>query len=1423
MGLLQVVLFVASTAWQISKQNKMKRKQEAEREKRRGIETSVSGEVVNLPVVYGTALVAGIRTYHKVTSSIINAVYPTSISGPIDRLPYTYSVSGATYYWKTWTDGSTYTLDILWNGVGIYSKVETSYSEGSLLLECNRIEIGSYVYDRGDQITNKGSRADGYFQVCRYGAETAKYMAANNIGTYSGSKNEFLFVQQALCHAPISKVHNIRVDGKPYNDPSLLYGQKIHIYYDGNVRDPLVYANDPSRVNNFFPNVAYASSVFRLNRDEQNYGGVPDVAFYIDGLKIYDITGPNTVASTKTYSKNPALVLFDYLTNTIYGRGLPYSKIDIPSFYYAKQICDTIVMPAAKFGGKVHGGIDVQLPVRLYEANLVLDTSATIRDNINLILETMNQADLVWSGGKFKLKLEYPTSAAAEDALVDASHFFTEDDIIRQSVTRNYPNAQERYNQVTVRFQNESENFKDDSITWPKTFSPVHSTYLSEDNGQPMKTEISTPGITNPYIAQAKAEYMVRFSRSVFHIELTLNKKALTLEPGDYFKLSSPNLGINNENFIAEEVEVQSDLTVKVKAVKADYNVLAWNVANDIAYNRQPPAISGIAPVTGLAFNNTGMDLSISSGKLTWTGSVSSTYEYLIYYSINGGTSWSYLGSTKSDFYDIQPLETNVYDFSVIARSTSGSLSSREIVAGITIQRISPDKIAVIYADNGNEAINNQSYTAGSYEFVAYYTYNGATPTLPIRTGIVFNRFIGTPAILNYASSKNWDLTGSNTNAAGINGFTFNVFGDANSRVMGTDPYQAPGIVWKVTGSDVAADDDGGFIVNFTGIDPNKQYISFVYFRKTSISSSGIFSHGCLAGNARLLNGTPATFAHFSASVPLSNFVKDRWYVAVGILHAANETTPVDSGLSGIYDTTTNTKIFSGTDYWMDVGTTQRLNAYVRQNTDPTTSYEFWGPGFYERNGDEPSFNKIIFSGGVRTPGWWNIDIVAAPAKGLSSATVTSYFVANTGFSPRFDDVAILNTTDSSGTTAYIYSSNGWLEQAELINGNLIVSKSITSGALATKAVTTRNINIDENLVLGSATSGFSMGKASPADFDNSGIYMGRTLETDGSTGFGVLMGNKDLSGKDQFLLLTKSDGFNLVNANFKLLNQLAIGSATWVTSSSTVTLSPTIDKLSLTIVGGGGGGDANQHNHTAGTNTVVQLWDGASYTGISWTAGYGTAGSIVGGTGGSTPYGIGGSNGTVTTRYAGRDSSTPITTIISPTNGTGYGAGGGSFGAYFKAGAAGKVIAINDIDLTSYTAPKLVITIGTGGSGATSSLGAAYNAGNGSPGLVIYQGFTGTLVEAGVVPFQVTAQGTFTKTAGVTSNTLVPNLVKGLWLFYEAGAATNLDMTVRVDSTGKTVYSNSNFLCCVCEERPTITGNSTTRTVAWRYYQMDI
>lgn len=595
---IQLILFVASTAYQVSEQNKMKKKQAAADEARKGFEFTTSGEAAPIPVVYGKNILGGVAVKHHITSN---------------------------------------------------------YTSGSLGSSTHFVEN-----------------------------------FANTTAT--GTKNEYLHVQYALCQDGIEDVQSVKVNDLDYNDTEQLFSHSIRTFNTGGTADAIATVNGiPST--NTFTGTSYASATFKLNRDDPQYNGSPSMGFLVKGRKVRAVelnTGVYSLATSYVYSNNPALCLLDYMLNADFGRGITVADLDLQSFYDAAVVCGTTVSVGRAISGAVNGGAGTR-DIPLYECNITLDPSDTIRDNIESIMSTMALAELTWSSeGKYKLLVEYPTSQVETDALVDASHYFTDDDIIRDEISLSWPSASERFNQATVSFINEHEDFKSDSMTWPKTNSTAHTTYLTEDNNQPFVGSTTLEGVTDPYHALATAEQVVRQSRSMVTLTMTVTKKGLSLEPGDFINVTSTTSNISDEVYRVQSIEVMADFTVKLTCYFFDYTSLAWNVNDDIAYSVKPTYDFTVEPVTSLAYTAgkpSGDHTALA--ELTWTAPTDGSFKSVIYYT-DGSGDLVILGETSSSNFYIYPkdiwADAESVTFTVKAQTPFGRLSTGVAVTNTVVK-----------------------------------------------------------------------------------------------------------------------------------------------------------------------------------------------------------------------------------------------------------------------------------------------------------------------------------------------------------------------------------------------------------------------------------------------------------------------------------------------------------------------------------------------------------------------------------------------------------------------------------------------------------------------------------------------------------------------------------------------------------------
>lgn len=209
---------------------------------------------------------------------------------------------------------------------------------------------------------------------------------------------------------------------------------------------------------------------------------------------------------------NPAHIIRECLTNTVWGLGISELELDEPSFLATAQ---TLVDES--FGLSF----------------LWSDGSVSMQ---NFLTNVLNHIDgLLFvdpSTGKFTLKL------VREDYVVANLDTFDQDDI--QSVSRYVKTTPgEVTTQMEVRFINRAFNYEEDGVI-------IHNLAMSDVQGGNVPDQRRFEGVTKKSLAVTLATRELRAASAMLSkCTIRGNRRMAELKPGDVFKLSWPPLGIN--------------------------------------------------------------------------------------------------------------------------------------------------------------------------------------------------------------------------------------------------------------------------------------------------------------------------------------------------------------------------------------------------------------------------------------------------------------------------------------------------------------------------------------------------------------------------------------------------------------------------------------------------------------------------------------------------------------------------------------------------------------------------------------------------------------------------------------------------------------------------------------------------------------
>lgn len=442
----------------------------------------------------------------------------------------------------------------------------------------NALAPSPQIPDLGGLNTNAYvSEATGRTQTIRQPAQPKRVvygtLRVGGVITYigtEGSKNKFLHVLVTFTGHPIHSFSSFRVDDQNVT----LSGNDVVAparYIKNGTRLVKIY----TRLGNFnqaahttltnvfgnftaeFKQSGCANAHCRFEFDDEAYpNGLPNVTAVINGVT--NIFDPRT--STSGFTRNSALCIRDYLTNTEYGMGLSASEIDDTSFIQAANDCEDQITLG-------NGATENR-----YETN----GSFTVdRSHKQIITELLSACAgvLTYQNGKFSLKV------GKEVATYHTS--LNEDDFLSAIDIRTKTSIGEQYNQVKGTFTTPFNN-----TYLPTDYPPITSaTFLAEDNGIARTLDMPAPFTTSQTMAQRLAKIALYRSRQQITITSTFSLKAFNLKAGDVVAVTFDRFGFSSKLFEVASWTLTpiATETLGVEMMLREYNnnVYAWLAADD--------------------------------------------------------------------------------------------------------------------------------------------------------------------------------------------------------------------------------------------------------------------------------------------------------------------------------------------------------------------------------------------------------------------------------------------------------------------------------------------------------------------------------------------------------------------------------------------------------------------------------------------------------------------------------------------------------------------------------------------------------------------------------------------------------------------------------------------------------------------------
>ena len=306
----------------------------------------------------------------------------------------------------------------------------------------------------------------------------------------------------------------------------------------------------------------------KLQASEKFGGQLPTFNATLKGKQIIDVsqlTPGDTQGSigpgdyTSSADQNPADIMYDYLINPYYGKGLDRlgngvytagTNINIASFQQAKIDCN-----AARSGAG-------------YPLNGFLQTDKQIFDNISEILETCNGM-LLFVDGKYEFRIRKKD----EHLNLPDNRIFDPSTIIGE-ISLGLPAKSDKLNKVTGTFNNADQKYNDD-IALFQSYA-----YQAEDNGSVLEEDEGYTMITTKSLVEDLLTQRVEQSRNLYSISFTVSHIGLSLKAGDVIEVRQDDFGWGptvpvNPDFVqrffrVQELKLTEDNTVEIAATTYD-------------------------------------------------------------------------------------------------------------------------------------------------------------------------------------------------------------------------------------------------------------------------------------------------------------------------------------------------------------------------------------------------------------------------------------------------------------------------------------------------------------------------------------------------------------------------------------------------------------------------------------------------------------------------------------------------------------------------------------------------------------------------------------------------------------------------------------------------------------------------------------
>lgn len=375
--------------------------------------------------------------------------------------------------------------------------------------------------------------------------------------TVTDALADSMWVVYALAEGECDSLIDILFDGISYTDAR--FANHVYPYFHGGHADQTADALLASQsalwtTAHRLRGICYVAIKYYFDPDVFTAGQEPSPVFHLKGKRLYD---PRT--ATTVYSKNNALVLYDYLTSYRYGKGI--TDGEIAEIIAGANYCDLLVTDNT-------GGSAQQ--IKLFEFHGILSTTVSVKKNVEAILFSM-RAHLPWISGKYTLVIE------RED---DASIFSIDENFITDNFSVKEAGVSSLANVMFYSVLDEDEGYAQLDVV------AESATYLAAD-GRELKKTIKNKFEVNRYRAQNRVNTELKRTRQTVVVEMTCgNSEAIKLETGNIVDITRATQGWTGKEFRVIGMKLLNDGTAFLNLHEYEPSVYDWDIGVEIT----PPA-----------------------------------------------------------------------------------------------------------------------------------------------------------------------------------------------------------------------------------------------------------------------------------------------------------------------------------------------------------------------------------------------------------------------------------------------------------------------------------------------------------------------------------------------------------------------------------------------------------------------------------------------------------------------------------------------------------------------------------------------------------------------------------------------------------------------------------------------------------------